>query len=161
MSSQRSDGSNSRFERPVTASALFATREMRLRYPGEVEVSREGTDEGQGRGFDLADLSAGADRTIAAPDPAMAIVTWFAGELTRLDWTDESDGWLRRDPGEVFFARVERDRGTSRVGSMLENAEARRIQEEFEDALYQGVPGTWSIVTLFYTVAPDPDAGQV
>ena len=49
-----------RLSRPVSAAALLETDEMRLRYPGEVELRRGGADEGEGRGFDNLDLSAAA-----------------------------------------------------------------------------------------------------
>jgi len=93
--------------RPVTAAALRASPEMALRYPGEVELRRDGADEGEGRGFDLADLSAGAERTFAASDDAPTIVAWFVNQLIPLGWADEGDGWLSREEGQSFLARVE------------------------------------------------------
>jgi len=143
-----------RFTRPVRASQLFDTPEMGFRYPAEIELRRNGTDEGEGRGFDNMDLSAAAERTISASDAAATVVSWFVDALTFLGWTDQGDGWLRRDEGESFFARIERDRGSSRIGSLLTDSDARRMQEEFEEAFYAGAPRGWSVVTLFYTVAP-------
>jgi len=142
-----------RFTRPVSARQLFAAPEMLLRYPDEIEVRREGTDEGEGRGFDGIDLSAAAARTLAAPDDAATVVSWFVEQLVSLGWTDQRDGSAGRDEGESFFARVARNRGTSSIASRLP-AHDREIQEGFENSFYQGAPSGWSVVTLIYTVAP-------
>jgi hypothetical protein len=100
-------------------------------------------------------MSAGAERTIAAAEAAGTVVSWFADGLTALGWTDIGDGQLRRDVGESFLARVDRDSGRSRIGSgMPLESETRRIQEEWEQVFYAGAPSGWSVVTLFYTVAP-------
>jgi hypothetical protein len=140
--------SGERYERPVTSAQLFDTPEMRLRYPGAVELLRDGADEGQGRGFDDMDLSAAAERTIATPDPAPAVVSWFAERLVALGWRDDGGGWFRRDKGETFLARIDRDRGVSRIGSAIADPVARRIQEDFEERFYSGASLRWSVVTL-------------
>jgi hypothetical protein len=143
-----------RFDRPVSAAQLFATPEMSMRYPGEIELRRDGADEGEGRGFDNVDLSAGADRTIATPDAAATVVSWFAERLTALGWRDDGNGFLRRDEGETFLARIDRDRGVSRVGSAITDAAGRRLQEDLEKQFYAGVPRRWSVLTLSLIVAP-------
>jgi hypothetical protein len=143
-----------RLTRPVTAAALLDSPEMLLRYPTEIELRRGGTDEGEGRGFDLMDLSAGAERSIAVAKDAKSVVEWFLYQLTGLGWTSDGDGGLSRDQGEHFLVRVERDRGLSRIGALIPDPATRRMQEEFESSYY-GAPDGSSIVTLFYTVAPE------
>jgi hypothetical protein len=143
-----------RFNRPVTAAQLFNTPEMDLRYPKEIELGRDGADEGEGRGFDNMDLSAAAERSIATSDAAAMVVPWFAEHLIALGWRDDGDGWFRRDEGETFLARIDRDRGVSRVGSLISDPVSRRIQEDFERAFYAGAPRSWSVLTLSLIVAP-------
>jgi hypothetical protein len=142
-----------RYDRPVTAAQLFNTPEIGLRYPTEIELRRDGADEGEGRGFDNIDLSAAAERSIATPDAAATVVSWFAEQLIALGWRDDGDGWFRRDEGETFLARIDRDRGVSRIGSLISDRGARRIQQSFEKAFY-GAPRRWSVVTLSLIVAP-------
>lgn len=144
-----------RLSRPVSAAALHGTDELRLRYPGEVELRRGGEDEGEGRGFDNLDRSAAGERTIAASEPADTVVAWFVEKLEGLGWTHQGDGWLSRDEGERFFARVDRDGGVSRVAAVISDPANRRIQEGFEASYYAGAPGASSVVSLFYTVAPE------
>lgn len=144
-----------RLSRPVSAAALLATDEMRLRYPGEVELRRGGANEGEGRGFDNLDLSAAGERTIAAVERADTVVAWFVEKLEGLGWTHHGDGWLFRDEGEGFFARIDRDRGVSRVAAVISDPANRRIQEGFEASYYAGSPDASSVVSLFYTVVPE------
>lgn len=146
-----------RLSRPVSAAALLATDEMRLRYPGEVELRRGGADEGEGRGFDNLDLSAAGERTLAAVERAGTVVAWFVEKLEGLGWTHQGDGWLSRDEGESFFARIDLDRGVSRVTAMISDAANRQIQEAFEASYDAGAPDASSVVSLFYTVAPESD----
>jgi hypothetical protein len=88
------------------------------------------------------------------PDAAATVVSWFAERLTALGWRDDGNGSLRRDEGETFLARIDRDRGVSRVGSAIRDAAGRRIQEDLEKQLYAGVPRRWSVLTLFLILAP-------
>ncbi len=142
-----------RYSRPVKATDLFASPEMALRCPGEIELKREGSDEGEGRGFDLADPSAGAERNITADQPAGEIVSWFASELIKLGWTDDGEGWFTRDDGESFLARVDRDQGRSRVAAAITDERYAQMQDQFERfVFYAGAPEGWSVVTLSYTV---------
>jgi len=143
--------------RPVTAAQLFNTPEMGLRYPAEVEVRRDGANEGEGRGFDNIDLSAAAERWIATSDAAATAVAWFAEQLIARGWKDGGDGWFGRDEGESFLVRIDRDRGLSRVGSEISDSHHRRIQQDFEAVFYAGAPPGWSVVTLSFIVAPGPD----
>jgi hypothetical protein len=143
--------------RPVTAAALLETDEMRLRYPGEVELRRGGANEGEGRGFDRLDLSAAGERTIAVLEPADTVVAWFVEKLEGLGWTHRGDGWLARDEGEGFFARIDRDRGVSRVAALLSDPASRQIQEAFEASYYAGASDASSVLSLSYTVAPEPE----
>ena len=143
--------------RPVTAAHLFNTPEIGLRYPAETELLRDGADEGEGRGFDNMDLSAAAERSIATSDAAATVVSWFAEQLIALGWRDDGHGWFRREGGETFMARIDRDRGVSRVASLISDPVARRIRDDFEEAFYAGAPVSWSVVTLFLIVAPGSD----
>jgi hypothetical protein len=88
------------------------------------------------------------------PDAAAAVVSWFAEQLTALGWRDDGNGCLRRDEGETFLARIDCDRGVSRVGSAITDAAGRRIREDLEKQLYAGVPRRWSVLTLSLMVAP-------
>jgi hypothetical protein len=137
----------------VTAAQLFNTPEMALRYPMEIEVRRDGADEGEGRGFDNMDLSAAAERSIATSDAAALVMSWFAAQLIALGWRDDGHGWFRRDEGETFVARIDRDRR----GCLALVERWRRMQENFEVALYPGAPRSWSVVTVSLIVAPGSD----
>jgi hypothetical protein len=141
--------------RPVTAAALLASAEMQLRYPGEIELRRGGSNEGEGRGFDNLDLSAAGERTIAVAEGAGAVVAWFVAELSRLGWTEHGDGWLARGDREGFVIRVDLDRGVSRVAALITDPANRRIQEQAEATWYAGAPDASSVVSLSYTVAPE------
>jgi hypothetical protein len=134
---------------------------MALRYPGERELKRDGVDEGAGRGFDLADLSAEATRLIATPDTATTVVEWFARELANLGWAHTGDGWLSRGVGESFLCRVDWDRGRSRVAEVITDRRGQELQLSFEREWFAGVPTDWSVLTLSYTVAPLDDAAPL
>lgn len=143
-------------DRPITADLLFATPEMALRYPGEIELLREGTDEGAGRGFDNADPSAGVSRTIAVTDSGVPVVAWFVDQVTALGWTIRGEGWLSRNENEHFSIRVDWDRGRSRVGAAILSEPNRRIQEEFEKSLFGEAADGKTVVTLSYTATSHP-----
>jgi hypothetical protein len=130
---------------------------MRLRYPGEVELWRGGANEGEGRGFDNLDLSAAGERTISAVERADTVVAWFVEKLEGLGWTHQGGGWLYRDEGESFFARIDRDRGVSRVARVISDPANRQLHEAFEASYYAGESDPSSVVSLFYTVAPESD----
>jgi hypothetical protein len=141
-----------RWERPVAAAELFATPEMQLRYVAERELRREGFDEGQGHGFDHMDTSPVASRTIASTDAASEVVDWFFDRLSDLGWTDRGEGSLHRGD-EWILLRVERDRGVSRVASMIQDEQGRAMQDSFERAYYSDAAEGSTVVTIFYSVA--------
>lgn len=142
-----------RWQRPVRAADLFATPEMQLRFSAERELRREGFDEGHGHGFDNMDTSPLASRTIASTDAASEVVDWFVDRLSDLGWTDRGEGPLRRDD-EWILLRVERDRGVSRVASIIQDENGRAMQDSFERAYYSGAAVGFTIVTIFYGVTP-------
>ena len=142
-------------KRPVLAQALFESPEMALRYPGEIELRRDGSNEGDGRGFDNMDPSAEAWRTIASADSATLVAAWFEHQLLALGWAAKGRGWFGRAEIESFRVRVDRDHGVSRVASTITDPKNQRIQDEFERWWYAGAPAGWSVLTLSYLVAAD------
>jgi hypothetical protein len=144
-----------RFSRPVKADALFASPEMQLRYPGEVERSREGTDEGVGRGFDDMDPSAGVSREIMSSDPASAVVAWFVENLGGLGWRDVGDGRLERDFGESFGIRIDWEHARSPIADKAVTDEGRELVQRFQGSLFADVPDDCSVVRIFYIVSAE------
>lgn len=126
---------------------------MQLRYPDEVEVRREGFDEGQGHGFDNMDTSALASRTLASKNPAASVVEWFVKALISLGWEHRGEGELRRDAGEWILLRIERDSGVSRVAALINDERGRALQDRFEQEYYSQAPEGSTLVTVFYGVA--------
>lgn len=84
-------------------------------------------------------------------------MAWFVEKLEGLGWTHRGDGWLSRDEGEGFFARIDRDRGVSRMAAVISDTANRQIQEAFEAWYYAGAPDASSVVSLFYIVAPESE----
>jgi hypothetical protein len=134
---------------------MFVSPELALRFPSEIEIRRGGTDEGKGRGFDKADPSADAWRTISAGCPAEDVTAWFRARLIELGWNEDKPGWFTRGRFETFVVRPDIDLGVSRVGSAIADVNNRKIQEDFERRYYAGAPQGWSVVTLSYIVAPE------
>jgi hypothetical protein len=139
----------------VSADSLFAAPEMALRHVGEVEVRREGFDEGQPHGFDGVDASALASRTIVLDEPASEVMAWLVERLTSLGWIDAGDGRLTRDLGESILIRVERDRGQSRVARLINSTTDAAKQDAFERAYFGPAAADSTVVTVFFGVVRD------
>lgn len=59
---------------------------MALRHSREAEISRYGADEGAGRAFDLADMSASAEREIWVTGNIREVLDWYEQQLIALGW---------------------------------------------------------------------------
>jgi hypothetical protein len=150
------------FLRPVKAEVLFTSPEMSLRYVGEIELFRSGVDEGVGRGFDNADLSADASRTIAVDARAGEVVSWFSAQLRTLGWEHRpgwGEEWLFRDGVESFLVRTEWDLGRSRVAADI-TGPGRELTEALERERFFGAPEGWSVLQVGYLVASDAESAE-
>lgn len=71
----------------ITREEMAAREEANLRLPGSRLVHEEGSDEGEGWGFDHVLKSAMLQRTWSVDALADEILSWYRGQLTSRGWT--------------------------------------------------------------------------